>query len=60
MRPLESHVLLAVVKVPPPIAYVKYKAQHLVLAVEALLLFKGIAHEGVEIRALAVEGEKQA
>jgi len=52
--------LLAVVKVPPPIAYVKYKAQHVVLAVEVLCYTKANALRCVEISVSAVEDGKQA
>ncbi|HMF52716.1 MAG TPA: hypothetical protein VK593_00095, partial [Edaphobacter sp.] len=47
-----SDILLAVVKVPPLIGYVKYKAQQVVFALEVPLLHKGKTLEAVEISIL--------
>jgi hypothetical protein len=51
-----SHILLAVVKVPPPIGYVKYKAQDVVSVWEYCPLQQGKTPGPVEISDSAVEG----
>jgi hypothetical protein len=52
--------LLAVVKVPPPVGYVKYKAQQVVLPAEILCYDKANSNRGVEILVFPVEDGKQA